>query len=102
VVLRHDIDRLPENALKMAQIEHRKGIRATYFFRTVKPVWKAEIVRQIVSLGHEVSYHYEDLSICRGGLCVSDPAFYGKPGDVKDVLSFPDHLHAWQSHVEME
>lgn len=66
VVLRHDIDRLPENALKMAQIEHRKGIRATYFFRTVKPVWKAEIVRQIVSLGHEVSYHYEDLSICRG------------------------------------
>lgn len=66
VVLRHDIDRLPGNALGMAQIEYRKGIRATYFFRTVKPVWNAEIVRQIVSLGHEVSYHYEDLSICRG------------------------------------
>ena len=36
VVLRHDVDELAWNALKMAQLENSLGIRATYFFRIVK------------------------------------------------------------------
>ncbi len=32
VILRHDIDRLPENALKTAQIESELGITGSYYF----------------------------------------------------------------------
>lgn len=66
VVLRHDVDRLPGNALKMAQIENELGLRASYFFRFTKHVWDPEIVKRIVALGHELSYHYENLSFCKG------------------------------------
>ncbi len=68
VILRHDVDRLPKNALRTAQIEHSMGIRGTYFFRTVKASWNECIMRQIVDLGHELAYHYEDLAIARGDL----------------------------------
>ena len=66
VILRHDIDRLPENALKMAHMENTIGIKTSCFFRTVDQVFDETIIGKIVSLGHEVSYHYEDLSLCRG------------------------------------
>ena len=66
VVLRHDVDELAWNALKMAQLEHRLGVRATYFFRIVKQSNVPEVIRQIVALGHEVGYHYEDLALAKG------------------------------------
>jgi hypothetical protein len=66
VVLRHDVDLRPENALRMATLEHGLGIRATYYFRVIKQVWNEEILKQIVTLGHEVAYHYEDLAITKG------------------------------------
>lgn len=66
VVLRHDVDRIPENALKMAVIEHSHGVKASYYFRVVEHVWNEEIIRKVVDLGHEVAYHYEDLTITRG------------------------------------
>ncbi len=36
VILRHDVDRKPENALKMAEIEREFDIPATYYFRSTK------------------------------------------------------------------
>ena len=48
VVMRHDVDELAWNALKMAQIEHRLGVKATYFFRIVKQSNVPEVIRQIV------------------------------------------------------
>lgn len=66
VVLRHDVDELAWNALKMAQLENSLGIRATYFFRIVKQSNEPEVIKQIVSLGHEVGYHYEDLALAEG------------------------------------
>ena len=42
VVLRHDINRKPGNALRMAELEHELGIQSTYYFRvpyTFKPVF---------------------------------------------------------------
>ena len=66
VVLRHDVDRKPLRALKMAQIEHEFGVKSTYFFRIVKEVWNPNIISEVVSLGHEASYHYEDLTIKKG------------------------------------
>jgi len=66
IVLRHDIDRNPQNALRMAEIENGMGIKATYYFRTVKTVFDPEVIKKISSMGHEVGYHYEDLSTLHG------------------------------------
>ncbi|MDV2481186.1 hypothetical protein F8E02_04010 [Methanoculleus sp. Wushi-C6] len=65
VVLRHDVDRKPENALKMAELEHAFGITSTYYFR--HPVtFVPEVIREIHALGHEVGYHYEVLAKAKG------------------------------------
>lgn len=66
VVLRHDIDKLPGNALRMAQLEYDLGVRGSYYFRVVPNVWNPDVMQQIVELGHELGYHYEDLSLARG------------------------------------
>ena len=62
VILRHDIDRLPSNALVIASIEKEAGIRAGYYFRIVKQSYDENIIRQIAEMGHEIGYHYENLS----------------------------------------
>ena len=66
VVMRHDVDELAWNALKMAKLENKLGIRATYFFRIVKQSNVPEVIEQIVKLGHEVGYHYEDFALAKG------------------------------------
>lgn len=66
IILRHDVDELPTNALKMARIENKLGIRATYYFRIVRKSNAPEIIKEIVSLGHEIGYHYEDLATASG------------------------------------
>ena len=66
IILRHDVDRLPSNALKMARLEHKLGVAASYYFRAVPASWNEGIIRKVSSLGHEVGYHYEDLSLAQG------------------------------------
>jgi hypothetical protein len=46
VVLRHDIDRRPGNALRMAELEHELGIQSTYYFR-VPYTFKPDIIGKI-------------------------------------------------------
>jgi len=64
--MRHDVDRLPVNALNMARLEQGMGVVATYYFRAVPESWAEGIIMEIASLGHEVGYHYENLSLSRG------------------------------------
>ncbi len=68
LVLRHDVDRIPANALKMAKIESELGIKATYYFRVIPSVFKEEIISKIIDLGHEFGYHYEDMDLARGNI----------------------------------
>jgi len=65
VVLRHDVDRKPENALAMAELEHDLGICSTYYFRH-PATFVPEAIREIETLGHEVGYHYEVLAKAKG------------------------------------
>ncbi len=65
-VLRHDVDKRPYHSLALAQIEAEIGVKAVYYFRCVPCSNDAEVIRQIVGLGHEIGYHYEDMSICNG------------------------------------
>ncbi len=62
LILRHDVDRLPGNSLKTARMENGLGIRASYYFRTIAQTFKPEIIKEIADLGHEIGYHYENLS----------------------------------------
>jgi hypothetical protein len=62
VILRHDVDRKPENALVVAKIEKVAGIKASYYFRIVKESYNENVIKQIAEMGHEIGYHYENLS----------------------------------------
>ncbi len=68
-VMRHDVDRSPENALHMARLEANNNIKATYYFRCNKRgLFPERYVLAISELNHEVGYHYECLSRSRGDL----------------------------------
>ena len=66
LVLRHDVDEQPQNALKMAEAEKELGVNATYYFRRVSKSDHPDIIRKIAAMGHEIGYHYEDLTLSEG------------------------------------
>lgn len=65
VILRHDVDRFPKNALRMAKLEASRDIYSTYYFRVGRQV-DEKIIREIAQMGHEIGYHYEVLSKADG------------------------------------
>ncbi len=68
VILRHDVDRLPKNSLLLATIENDFGIKASYYFRAVPESLDEIIIKEISALGHEIGYHYENLTTCSGNI----------------------------------
>lgn len=67
IILRHDVDSKPGNALILAHAEADSGIKASYHFRLPGSSHQENVIREIAGLGHEIAYHYEDLSVlCRG------------------------------------
>jgi hypothetical protein len=64
-LMRHDVDRKPDNALNMAEIEHNLSIQSTYYFR-YPYTFDIDVIKKIYHLNHEVGYHYEVLSKARG------------------------------------
>lgn len=68
IVLRHDVDLLPLNALEFALIQAKEGIRGSYYFRMVPESYDESVIREISSLGHEIGYHYETMDTCKGNV----------------------------------
>lgn len=66
IILRHDVEKHYTHALQMAKTQHLLGIRGTYFFRILPHHYNAQIVKHIAEMGHEVAYHYDDLTACKG------------------------------------
>jgi len=62
IILRHDVDALPAHSFRFAQIQKGFGIRGSYYFRIVPESFQPAIIEQIAKLGHEIGYHYEDLT----------------------------------------
>lgn len=89
VILRHDVDKMPENALEMAKIEYEKGIRSTYYFRFTKNVFIPDLIREISELGHEIGFHYETLHKAKGDF-------------PKAIKMFRDELAALRKIVEIK
>jgi len=63
IILRHDVDKLSQNALRFAQIEYESRIQGTYYFRIVPQSFDEKIIEEIAGMGHEIGYHYEDLDL---------------------------------------
>ncbi|GAA4400199.1 hypothetical protein GCM10023187_13120 [Nibrella viscosa] len=68
IILRHDVDLMPANSLRFAHLQHQLGIQGVYYFRAVPESWDESIIRTIAALGHEIGYHYECLTTCRGNM----------------------------------
>lgn len=66
IVLRHDVDLLPQNSLEFARIQAEENIRGSYYFRFVPQSYNASIIKEIHNLGHEIGYHYETMDTCFG------------------------------------
>ncbi|MDF1576654.1 MAG: hypothetical protein P1P86_15820 [Bacteroidales bacterium] len=66
IVLRHDVDKRPQNSLELAKIESEFGLKGTYNFRARPCSWDEAIIKEISNLGHEIGYHYEELCTYKG------------------------------------
>ena len=66
IILRHDVDAKKQNSLRFAKIQAVAGIKATYYFRIVQQSFGTDVIKEIASLGHEIGYHYEELSTYQG------------------------------------
>lgn len=66
VILRHDVDLLPNNSLIFAKIQKKYGIKGTYYFRSLPCSFHHNIMIEIESMNHEIGYHYENMDLCRG------------------------------------
>lgn len=66
LILRHDVDKKPGNSLRFAEIEHEKGLKASYYFRVVPESLQVDKLMAIKALGHEIGYHYEDMDPAKG------------------------------------
>ena len=66
VMLRHDVDDRKLHSLAFARIQKEKGIAGTYYFRMVPESFDEEVIREILDLGHEIGYHYEDMDFAGG------------------------------------
>ena len=61
--MRHDVDKRPEQSLVFARLQGELDIRATYYFRIKPESFDPRVIEQISALGHEIGYHYENLSL---------------------------------------
>lgn len=75
LILRHDVDRRPENALRMALLESSSEIYSTYYFRVNKNIFNKEIIKKIAGLGHEIGYHYEVMDKAHGDIGLAERIF---------------------------
>lgn len=111
-MIRHDVDRFPGRALRMAEIESSMGITSTYYFRAKPHTFRPEYISEIHRLGHDIGYHYECLSDAKGNMetaladfghhlsrfhkivPVSTIAMHGRPfnnHDNRDLFKKPSH-----------
>lgn len=68
IVLRHDVDLRPLHSLDFARIQTGYGIKGVYYFRAVPESWDETVIQEISSMGHEIGYHYECLTTCKGNI----------------------------------
>lgn len=89
IILRHDVDNRPSHSLRFAQIEADLGIIGSYYFRAVPESWNEEVIKEISALGHEIGYHYENLTTQGGDM-------------VKAIADFESNLSALRQLADVK
>ncbi len=103
IVLRHDVDRKPQRALRMARLEQKLGIKATYYFRFNKKVFQPHLIKEIANMGHEIGYHYETLDKAKGDYAKAIRIFeheleeFRKIAEVKTICMHGNPLTKWDN-----
>lgn len=65
VLLRHDVDYSMRRAIKLAEVEEKEGVRATYFIFShsegynLYEAMTKEMVHQIINFGHDIGLHVD-------------------------------------------
>lgn len=101
--IRHDVDLRPEYSLRVAQLEAKRGAKATYYFRSMHFTSHADTIRAIAALGHEIGYHYECLTTCNGDMAAAYEDFcknleeLRKNADVKAACAHGSPRSPWNS-----
>jgi hypothetical protein len=85
IVLRHDVDRDPLYALRLALIEAHMGVRSTSYFRFTRRVFQPRLIAEVASMGHEVGYHYEVLDKAQGDVAKALERFGYELGELRRV-----------------
>lgn len=82
LILRHDIDVDLEKAYRMALIENKYNIKATYFVLVRSPLYNifdrfnSDLIKGILDLGHQIGLHF-------------DEAYYGS-NDAENFIKYVD------------
>ena len=104
-ILRHDVDKLPENSLRTAVLQKELGVQGTYYFRIVKKSFDPGIIDKIASMGHEIGYHYEDVALQQGDIEKAFEKFcehlllFRKYYPVKTVCMHGSPLSKWDNRL---
>lgn len=85
IILRHDVDLLPQNSLVFAKIQSDLGIKGVYYFRAVPESWDEEIIKEISALGHEIGFHYESLTTCNGDIALAIQDFEKNLNELRNL-----------------
>lgn len=102
IILRHDVDLLPQNSLRFAQIQNELGIKGSYYFRAVPESWDEAVIKEITALGHEVGYHYEDLSLAANSLQVRSRknVVSSKSKEETEAQVLKEGIRLFETHLE--
>lgn len=101
--IRHDVDARPLYSLRVAQEEAKRGIKTTYYFRSMHFSSHKETIKAIAALGHEIGYHYECLTTCNGDMAAAYDDFcrnleeLRKIADVKAACAHGSPRSKWNS-----
>ena len=85
VILRHDVDKRPENSELFARIQNELNIKCTYYFRCVPESYDEQIIRTISKMNHEIGYHYEEMDLCNGDVHAAIKLFEKNLKTLRDI-----------------
>ena len=77
MIIKHDVETNVEKALKLALIENKYNLKATYYLQSylIENIKNINLLKEIVELGHEVTYHYDVLDSNNGVLKLAELEF---------------------------
>lgn len=72
VNIKHDVESVPSKALDLARIEAKYGHCATYYVQAyLLTDSNKDILKEIQSLGHEVTYHHDVMDCAKGDIQIA-------------------------------